>query len=338
MTSTETVESPSESSVEAALDQQFSPTPAPEKRAAPQQEEAQSDADADPDEVVASADDLREVEGEGEPRADAEAPEDFALDVVVNGTQHKLSRADTIKYAQIGMHADQQLRAAGETRRAFQEGLQRISQLEQFSPQLAQIQGQAAAIAMQLQSDRYSDAELYKLVSEDPFEAQKRSMERDILRNQFQQTYGKAQQAAQFVAQQREYMEHQLLAQEHARLPEVIPAWKDENKMAQDKAEIARYLQGLGVDLQGVGRYLDSAIAMKVVRDAMNYQRLSKLKADKSKQLRAAPPVVKPGTAQQDKGKSDRNALNAIRRAGKQGNHTAQEKLVAGLLGKAFPG
>lgn len=335
MTSETIVEAPSESSVEAALDQQFSVTPKPPEKEAPAVE-AQSDADADPEQEV-SPDDLREVEGEGEPEADAKAPdEDFALPVVVNGTRHTLNREETTKYAQIGMHADQQLRVAGETRRAFEQGLQRISQIEQFQPQLAQMEGRAAALAMQLQSERYSDEELYKLVSEDPFEAQKRSMERDILRNQFMQEHGKAEQAKQYVAQQRSAMEQQLLMQEHARLPEVIPAWRDENKMAQDKAEIARYLQNLGVDLNGVGRYLDNAVAMKVVRDAMNYQRLSKLKTDKSKQLRNAPPVVKPGTAVQDKGRADRDALGVIRKAGKSGNHRVQEDAVLGLLNKAF--
>ena len=335
MTSETIVESPSESTITDALDQQFSATPKPVEKTAPEAVETESAAQANPEDE-ASPDDLREVEGEEPVETDAQAPEDFALDVVVNGTQHKLNRDDTVKYAQIGMHADQQLRVAGETRRAFEAGLQRIAQIEQIQPQVAQIQGHAAALAMQLQSEKYSDQKLYQLATEDPFEAQKLSMERDILRNQFTQAHSKYEQAKQYIDQQKQEMQEQLLQQEHARLPEVIPAWRDETKMQQDKVEIAKYLHALGVDMTQVGRYLDNAIAMKVARDAMNYQRLSKLKTDKSKQLRTAPPVVKPGTALQDKGRADREALSVIRKAGKSGNQRAQEDALLGLLNKTF--
>ena len=101
---------------------------------------------------------------------------------------------------------------------------------------------------------------------------------------------------------------------------------------------MANYLQNLGVDMGQVGRYLDNAVAMKVVRDAMNYQRLSKLKSDKSKQLRAAPPVIRPGAnAPSDQGRSAfAKTAQAVRKAGQQGNHRFQEDAMVSLLNKTF--
>lgn len=328
------VESLDEGSIESALDQQFSGKPQEERK--PEQED---DVATDDPESGLNADDLANVDGEDKAEQDAKA-DDFALDIVHNGAQVKLSKAETVKYAQIGLDADRKYAAAGEMQRTFQAGLQRIQELEQVQPLLAQEMGQVAALHMRLQDARYSDAALLQLAqSGDIIEYQTREAERNILRNQFQATSGQFQQKAWAVQQYRAQLMDAQLQQEHARLPEVIPAWRDQGKMEQDKGEMGRYLQHLGVDMSQVGRYLDSAIAMKVVRDAMNYGRLSKLKADKSKQLRAAPPVIRPGAnAPSDQGRAAfAKTAQAIKRAGQQGNRRFQEDAMVSLLNKTFP-
>jgi len=327
-------ESVSEGSLEAALEQQFSDTP--QEQPKPQAEETPVATD-DPESGL-STDDLPEVEGDEPADPNAKA-DDFALDIVHNGAQVKLSKAETVKYAQIGLDADRKYAAAGEMQRTFQAGLQRIQELEQVQPLLAQEMGQVAALQMSLQDDRYSDTELLKLAqSGDILEYQTRAAERDLLRNQFQNAAGQFQQKAQAVQQYKAQLAETQLQQEHARLPEVIPAWRDQAKMQADKADMAKYLQGLGVDVNQAGRYLDNAVAMKIVRDAMNYGRLSKLKADKSKQLRAAPPVVKPGTvAPSDSGKVQfAKAVQGIKQAGRQGNTRMQEEHLLGMLNRTF--
>jgi len=327
------VESLDEGSLEAALEQQFSGKPQEERKP----EQVADEAPDDPESGL-NADDLANVDGDEPPEQNVKA-DDYALDIVHNGAQVKLSKAETVKYAQIGLDADRKYAAAGEMQRTFQAGLQRIQELEQVQPLLAQELGQVSALQMRLQDDRYSDTALLQLAqSGDIIEYQTRAAERDLLRNQFQTTAAQFQQKSQAVQQYRSQLMDAQLQQEHARLPEVIPAWRDQGKMQQDKSDMANYLQHLGVDMGQVGRYLDNAVAMKVVRDAMNYQRLSKLKADKSKQLRAAPPVIRPGAnAPSDQGKAAfTKVAQAIKRAGQQGNRRGQEDAMVSLLNKTF--
>lgn len=321
-----------EASVIGALESQFSDPPKQEPKAAPQEAAQESDAQAQPDDLTDA--DLPE-EGDGEQQA--APPSEDVFEIVHNGQQVKLSREDAIRYARQGFDYDRKTQAVAETQRNFQAALQRIAEIEQVQPQIAQHAGVVQSLAQQLQSQKYSDQELIRLAQADPLEYPMRAAERDLLRNHLSQAYGQYQQLTQTVAQQRDQMTQWQLQQEAARLPEIIPAWRDSAKMESDRQEMTKYVQSLGVDMANVGRYLDNAVAMKVLRQSMLYERLSKLKADKSKQLRNAPPVVKPGTTRTDKGRPDREALTAIRKAGKQGNHSAQEKLVTGLLGKAFP-
>lgn len=323
----------SEDSALAALEQAFDGVPPPPK------EEAVSESSEDqPEDGEPTVDDLPDVEGEGEQKQEAATDEEF--EIVHNGTKVKLSRSDLIANAQKGFDYDRKVQAATESFKQSQAALQRLQEIEQVQSALALESGQVAMLHSRLADERYSDMEMLKLAqSGDILEYQKREAERSFLRNQYQQVAQQFQQKHASVQQYKEQMAAWQLQQEHQRLPELIPAWKDEAKMSADKADIARYLQGIGVDLNQVGRYLDNAPAMKIVRDAMLYQRLSKLQADKSKQVRSAPPVVRPGAnAPSDQGKANTaKAVQAIRKAGRAGDSHTQEQLAVGLLNRAFP-
>ncbi len=325
---------PTTSALESTLESLFAGQP---EDVPPKAPEAAEEVSADPPDGELEADDLPEVEGDDAPKKEAGTDETF--DIIHNGQQIKLTRAEVIANAQKGFDYDRKVQAATETHKAFQAGLQRLQELEQVQPLLAQEMGQVAALQMRLRDERFSDSEMLKLAQAgDLLEYQQRDAERTLLRNQYQNVAGQLQQKASAVQQYRAQLMESQLQQEAARLPEVIPAWKDPAKASADKADIAKYLQDLGVDMSSVGRYLDNAFSMKIARDAMLYQRLSRLKADKSKQLRAAPPVVKPGAmAPSDQGKAVfAKARTEIRAAGKQGNTNRQEKLMEGLLNRTF--
>ena len=326
---------PDAAAVESTLESLFGgQQETPERKA---QEAAPESSDEVQSESDALAQDLAQIEGEAEP--DKTAPADDAFEIVHNGQTVKLSRAEILEKAQKGFDYDRKVQAATESYKALQGGLQRLQELEQAQPYLIQEMGQVAAVHSQLQSPRYSDAELLKLAqSGDLIEYQTRAAERDMLRNGLQQGLAQFQQKQQAVAQYREQLTRAQLEQENARLPEVIPAWRDNAKMEADKADMAKYLQSLGADMSQVGRYLDNALAMKITRDAMNYQRLSRMRADKSKQLRDAPPVVRPGRVAPSDGKTaERNVSVAVRKASRSGDTHTAEKLVTSLLGRAFP-
>ena len=324
-----------EASVESSLESLFGVQQEPKRPQAPEAEAEEVSADQ-PDGELTEAD-LPEDGDEEAPAKEAETDDTF--EIVHNGTQVKLTRAELIANAQKGFDYDRKTQAVAETQKAYQQGLQRLQELEQVQPILAQEMAQVSALQMRLQDERYSDTEMLRLAqSGDILEYQQREAERNILRNQFQNVSGQFQQKLTAVQQYREQAAAIQLQQEAARLPEVIPQWKDPAKMNADKAEIARYLQNLGADMGQIGRYLDNALAMKIVLDASRYQRLGQLKADKSKQLRAAPPVIKPGAAApSDQGKAQfAKARTEIRQAGKQGNTHRQEKLMEGLLTRTF--
>ncbi len=320
------VESVSESDVVGALEQQFSVHPkAPDKE--PPKQEAESEADQPDSE-------LPDVSEGDEPTQDAHPDESF--DIVHNGQTVKLSRADLIANAQKGFDYDRKVQAAAQERKMYSEGLQRLAEIEQVQPQLAQELGHITALQRALSDPKYSDQEIYRLAQEDPFESQKRLVERDMLRNNFQQTAQAFEQKAGYIAQQRQHLTAQLLQQEAQRLPELVPAWKDQARFESDSKEMAKYIQSYGMDPAEVNaRYLNNAFAMKVLRQSMLYEKsLARVKESK---LRDAPPVVRPGNAPQDKGRQGfKDGLKAIKEAGRRNDHSAQQKFMEGLLGKTF--
>lgn len=322
-------ESLSEGGMESILQSQFGGQADPPEKEAP--EVASEASDADPLEL--QADDLPEDGGE-----EASAPGTDVYDIVHNGQTHKLSRDELIEYGRKGFDYTQKTMAVADTQRQYQERLQALAQVEQVQPMLAQELAHVSALNQQLQSGRYSDNEMLRLAREDFVEHAQRSAERDILRNQLHQAAGQYQNKAQAVQQYVQQLSSFQLQQEEARLPEFIPDWKNPERMAADKADMAQYLHQAGADMRGIGKYLDNALAMKIVRQSMKYEQLQKAKADKSKQLRTAPPVVRPGAnVPSDKGRSVfQKARTAIRTAGQQGRNSDQEKIMESLLGKTF--
>lgn len=320
------VDSLSEDAVAAALDNQFSAPPKQQPKEAPQ-EVPESDVPEQPDGEPTDAD----LEAEEAPQQDAASEDTF--EIVHNGQQVKLTRAEIIANAQKGFDYDRKTQALAEKQRMTDATLQRLNAVEQVMPILHQDMATVKAIESQLQ--KYSQVDWVRLATDDPLEYPKYRAQYDQLVNAYQGAVQTYQQKAQAVAQERQNIQAYRLQTEAAQLIQRIPEWADQQKYAAGAQEIRSYLIKEGADPQVVDG-LDSAIAISIARKAMLYDRLKSLKADKSKQLRTAPPVVKPGTAQPDKGRSDREALGVIRKAGKAGNTQAQEAALLGLLNKTF--
>lgn len=289
----------------------------------------EQEAPADPAEL--NLDDL-------EDEAPKPPDDDAAFEIVHNGQTLKLSRDEVIENARKGFDYTQKTMAVAETQRQFQAGLQRLAEVEQVQPLLAQDMAQLTALHSQLNSGRYSNQEMLKLAREDPFEHAARSEERNILTGQLQQLGQQYQQKEQAVKQYRGQLEAMQLQQEAAKLPDVVPAWKDPARLDADKVEIAKYLQSAGVDLAQAGRYLDSALAMKVVYQSMRYEQLLKARTDKSKLARPVPPVIRPGAnAPSDQGKTTfAKVRQGIKQAGQRGDHRTQEEAMVSLLNRTF--
>lgn len=326
-------ESLSEAGAEGALESIFGQPDKPAARAPAVKEEVEASDAATPDDELDVTDLPEDGDEEG---VEKEANADEAFDIVHNGQTVKLSRAEMVANAQKGFDYERKTAAVAETQRQFGEGLRRLAEVEQVQPML--MNELAGVVAMQQQLQQYQQVDWERLATDDPlgFPAHQA---------RFMKLSGQAQQAAQLlqqkfavVQQHREQLSSTLLQQEHARLAEVVPAWKDHAKLETDKVAMGKYLEANGVPLAVAGRYLDSAVAMKVLRQSMLYEGLQKAKADKSKQLRGAPPVIRPGAnVPSDKGRTQFvKARQAIRTAGTQGRHGDQERAMVSLLERTY--
>jgi hypothetical protein len=241
-----------------------------------------------------------------------------AFEIVHNGQSHKLTREDTIKYAMQGFDYTQKTQAVAAKDRAVTEHLQRLAQVEQVQPYLQNHLAQVKA--MEAQIAPYQNLDWVKLATDDPLGYPKYRAQYDTLLQGYQQAFGQYQRAHGAVAQQLQAVRSQRLQGEASRLPELVPEWRDPGKLEAARGDIAKHYQSTyGIDPAVLDSRLDDAISMAVVYKAMKYDQLVKSKADKSKTLRTAPPVTRPGAAQlPDAAKADqRKALTQkLRKSG----------------------
>lgn len=319
-------ESLDEGSVESTLEQLFADKPEAPKAQA-KAEAPQESPDEPSDELT--SDDL--VEDQEDAPAQLTADE---FEIVHGGQQHRLPRSEVIKLAQQGFDYTQKTQAVAAKDREVTERLQKLAQLEQVQPHLDQSRATVTALAAQLQ--QYANVDWVQLATNDPLEYPRHRAQYDTLNQAYQQAYGQYQQQTQVVAQEREKLTAQMLQQEAARLPELIPAWKDPAKFESARKDMQAYLQSNSIDPAVAGRYLDSALAMKVLWQASQYEKLQKGKAEKVNQVRKAPPVVKPGAPLGTPQHSHKQATQALRKMGQQGRTRGQEQLLEKMLNSTF--
>lgn len=234
-----------------------------------------------------SVDDLETDEPVEQPAIDA-------FEIVHNGQQVKLSREETIKYAQQGFDATRKLQYAAEQNRMAQAQLQRLSQLEQFSPQLLRERAQVEALRSQV--EQYRNFNWVKLAQDDPLGYPAARAQFDVLTQAFQDAATQYQYRESEFKQELGRVQAERLQHENARIPQLIPEWTDRAKREAGEAQLAKhYQETYGVGFEELNGYLTGAIPMAVAYKAMKYDQLLKSKGDKAKQLRTAPPVTVPG-------------------------------------------
>jgi hypothetical protein len=307
-------ESLDESSAEAALTAAFTDQPAAPKQQAPEAEAPEA-VEAPED----TGDELTPEDIEDEPPPKDDAAE---FEIVVAGQTQRVSRQEVIELAQKGRDYTQKTMALAEQYKQAQ-----------VAPLVAQDLATVKAFESQLAN--YQNVDWVRLASEDPLEYPKHRAQYDRIMQGYQTAVGALQQRSGELNQRRQAVSQETLQREHQRLTELIPEWSDPQKYQAGATELSQYLVKSGADPQAVAQLTD-AFAVAIARKAMLYDKLREAK--KSKQLRSAPPVIKPGAnVPSDNGRSrDQRVLQDIRKAGRQGNHSAQERAAIGLLNKTF--
>lgn len=251
-----------------------------------QQAVAEQPPAAETPEAEAHADEVT-VEDLPEPQADADA-----FEIVHNGAQVKLNRADTIKYAQQGFDYDRKTQSLAQERRELQERAKLLSTYEQMVPHLTADKAQVDAIGQELA--KYQNVNWVQIAQQNPAEY-------PVILAQYHQMV-QAYQAAQGRLNQRQQVVYsqfnQAMAQEQAKQRESlrtrIPQWKDEGTFQKESPAIADYMmKDYGYGPHEIDNLWDSRVTAAFYK-AYKYDQLQKAKADKVKQLRTAPPVTRP--------------------------------------------
>lgn len=317
---------PSESSLESILESSFGDTPTEAK---PPETPTAESAPAPTDEVT--PDDIPD-----EVEAAPQEPGNEVWEIVHGGQQVKLNRAEMIEHASKGFDYTQKTQALAEKDKAVEQRIARVAEMEQLAPMVAQDLAQVKAIEAQLQP--FQKVDWVALATNDPLEYPKWRAQYDQLVTAWQSAANQFQGKATQLQEGKAKLTAERLQQEFPKLMERIPAWKDPAKYQAGAQELRTYLLKQGGDAARIDAMSDSLEA-SIAYKAMQYDKLVAAKSEKVKQLRSAPPVIKPGASasQAQTGKQDFSKIRQeIRAQGRKGNHSAQEKLVESLLNRTF--
>ncbi len=241
------------------------------------------------------------------PPSDELSPEDLSDDVapetapiagdefeiVHNGTQHKLPRAEVIKLAQQGFDYTQKTQAIAERAKAIEGALQRAAEFEQIMPFVANEQAQVAAFKAQLAP--YEKVDWVQLATNDPLEYPKYRAQYDLLISGHNQAVERVNQAfGEYKAKQGQVRQEQM-QYEASQLPKYMPEWADQKRYMADSEEAMKWMASYGVDMNRAKAKLDDAFSCAVLVKAMRYDKAMKSKGEKSKLLQNVPPVARPG-------------------------------------------
>src|SRR5690242_7362749 len=261
--------------------------------------------DGDPEPEQPSAQPAQAAQPEGQ--ADEPTPDDIPdeapaqpsavdeFEIVHNGQQRKLSREDTIRFAQQGFDYSQKMHAVGEAERSIQTRLAAVQQLEQMQNALAPDLAQVKAVESQLA--QWQNVNWVQLASDSPLEYPKYRAQYDQLMNAYQMAVGQFQRKYQTVQAQKQHVVAQTLEQQRSKLLNIMPEWQDPAKYEAGAKDVRDYLIRKGVDPQAVEN-LSDAVAVAIAADAAAYDKLRRAKSERSKQVRTLPPVTRPGAAQ----------------------------------------
>ncbi len=262
---------------------QFDGEPEPEQPSEPSAQTAQPEGQAD----EPTPDDIQD-----------EAPQPSAVDefeIVHNGQQRKLSREETIRFAQQGFDYSQKMHAVGEAERSVTARLQAVQQLEQMQNALAPDLAQVKAVESQLA--QWQNVNWVQLANDSPLDYPKYRAQYDQLMNAYQMAAGQFQRKYQVIQAQKQQVVAQTLEQQRSKLLDLMPEWKDPTKYEAGAKDVRDYLIRAGVDPNAV-EHLSDAVAVKIAADAAAYDKLKRARSERSKQVRTLPPVTRPGAAQ----------------------------------------
>lgn len=283
-------------------------------------EESEEDFDSEDDDAEDLDDDYDEDESE------PEQAETFSVkingenvSVTLDELQNGYSRqADYTKKSQ----------TLAEERKSFQQDRDAVL-LERT--QYSQLLG---ALQQQLQAFDEPAPDFDRMYEEDPIEAsrlERQYRQRSEQRAQKMQAIAIEQQRVNDAnAQEQTEQMRGLITQEAARLPDVIPEWKDEKVAAKEREELKSYLLDSGVAEEELGA-LVRASHIAVLRKAMLFDK-GQSRVRKARKAGQSGKTVRSGSRQQQVKPSARKTKAAYQRLKERGTAENAASLIESLL------
>lgn len=314
-----------EGDLAASLGAAFGDPPPPEPVVeAPETPEAEAQVEAE-----APADDVEAAPQEEEAVAEPE------FEIEVDGQRETVRGQEAIKeLLQKGKHYSKN----AEINARVREQLVAQAQAQQLAGQFQQtfLADIAELRAFDSQLEQWNRVDFAAAFEADPFNAMKLKEQRDSLREARSAKLGEIQQKQQHFQQGQAQATQQAMAAETNALLAKLPEWRNSEKAQTEKQQLSTYLTTQGFSDAEVQRIADHR-GVILARKAMLYDQLQSGKAGMLKQVRTAPPVVKPGTKVTTNGKIEfQKVAKQFRTMGQKGNHRAQEDVLTSILNRTF--
>ncbi len=259
-------------------------------------QEAQDEADdADAEYEAEAEDDQSEPDDDedAEEVIEQELPDDLTIKVKDDGKEIEVTLDELRKGYSRYSDYTRKTQALAEERKAFQ------SEAEAIRMERAQYAELLPALQAQIEMQAEAEPDWDTLFNEDPIEAAR--LERHWRKNQqekmtkLQAIQAEQRRVAEETAKEQQRALAEFVQSERARLPEVIPEWKDEGTMQTEAKELREWALNNGFSERDLSA-LVQASHVSILRKAMLYDKGSK-KVEKVKaQPKRVAKIVRPGS------------------------------------------
>jgi hypothetical protein len=265
------------------------------------------------DEPQLTTSDLAKYLGIDEAALDLDEDGTVKLKTKVDGVEGAAKLQDLLKSYQLQEHVDKKSREASEREKALNARMQEAEQ--QFSQRLQYAENLANVAANQLLQE-FQSINWPALEQQDAGQAA-------LLRQKFQEKQAQLRGVFHNIQQEKAQSEHKTnaatqesLQREAARLPELIPEWKDATVAQKERSEIRDWAIKAGYEPSEVDS-ISKAHHVAVLRKAMLADKLQQSRPEVENRVRTAPKLVKPGQAQQNtQEQSLRNLKQSVQKSG----------------------
>ena len=247
------------------------------------EEEVESEEQSE--EETYEAEDSDEVEEE----AEEEAPQTFT--VKASGEEKEVTFDELVSGYQLGSDYTKKTQELAENRKAVEAEAKAIVEAQQVRDTYAQ----RLQAVEQLLTMNDSPEDIASMKENDPIGYAVKVAEMTEKKEQLQAVRAEQQRIAQQQQADRAQAMQRQIAQESAKLAEVLPEFSDKAKGEQLRSEIRNYGKSVGFTDQELSQVYDSRHVLVLHKAAM-YDKLQKSKPGVQKKVANAPKMVKSGT------------------------------------------